>query len=119
MSFTATPSTHITGIDVVAGATTVPGTGSDKYLLIPMTSLPELDEAEVTGASSNICKVAFAFIERFFQIFNAMAAADRPVSWTAYNPTSQQDEVARTATRTITHKFDIAYPTLEVADEPA
>jgi len=117
MAFNPLPQSHITGLDVVAGGSTVPGIGTDKYLLIPMASIPELDEAECDEATGDIRKVALALEDMLYNVYNGMDAADRPVNWRHVRSTSP-DDAAGTSTRSYLATFVTTLPSVEVADEP-
>ncbi len=114
--FDPLPQTHIVGLDVVAGGSTVTGTGSDKYLLIPLTSIPQLSEAECDEATGSIQKVAFALAEKLYQLYAAMAVADRPAKWSSYrSPGTPDDDGVREAT--YTNRFTVVDSATEVQAE--
>lgn len=118
MAFDPLPQSHITGLDIVSGGSTVPGTDTDKYLLIPRTSIPELDEAECDEVTGDIRKVALALEDMLFNVYNGMDAADRPANWRHSRSTSPND-AAGTSTRSYYATFVTTFPSVEVADEPA
>jgi hypothetical protein len=84
MAFDPLPQSHIVGLDVVAGGATVTGAGSVKYLLIPLTSLPLLSEAECDEATGDIRKVALALCEKLYQIDEAITTANKSTKWRCY-----------------------------------
>jgi len=110
------PQTHITGLDVVAGGSTVTGSESDNYLLIPLTSIPELEEDECDEATGDIRCIAFAFSELLYQVYQAMATADRPTKWrSSRSPGTPDADGKRTAYYTNT--FSVEDTETEVEDE--
>jgi len=127
-----TPSTHIAGIDVLTSSLIgeltdqldgqhmvgPDATVGDKYLVIPITSIPQLEEAEVTDEAGDIRKVAFALAELLYQVYAAMPAADRPANWTAYRTAGAPDD-SGVRTPTYTNQFTVADSATEVIDEPA
>ena len=114
--FDPLPQTHIVGLDVVAGGSTVTGAGGDKYLLIPLTSIPQLAEAECDEATGNISKIAFALAEKLYQLYAAMAVADRPVKWASYrSPGTPDNSGVREAT--YTNRFTVVDSGTEVQAE--
>jgi len=110
------PQTHITGFALVDGGSDVPGTGSDKYLLIPRTSIPQLDVADCDEEDGDIRKVVFALCEMIYQVYAAMATADRPTKWASYrSPGTPDDDGIRTPT--YTNQFTVADSATEVVSE--
>jgi hypothetical protein len=126
MAFAPLPQTHIVGLDVVAGGSTVTGADTVKYLLIPLTSIPQLSEAECDetpynvdtnpNPTGNISKIAFALAEKLYQLYAAMAVADRPAKWSSYrSPGTPDNSGVREAT--YTNRFTVVDSATEVQAE--
>jgi len=116
MAFGKSPQTHITGLDTVQGTDTVAGTTADKYLLVPLTSIPQLTEAECDVTTGDIRKVVFALQEALYQAYAAMEVADIPTNWKAYRSPGTENN-AGYATRSYTNQFEILVSAVEVKDE--
>lgn len=117
MAFDKTPDTHITGIDIKSGGDSLAGAGTDKYLIIPITSIPELEVSEVQGGTGDIRRVIYALCRKFTDIYQAMALADRPTKWLTSFSTTVDGPNAGVATQHFNTRFDVNVGGFEVADE--
>ena len=70
MAFNPTPSAHIAGITVTSN-----------NLVIPLTSIPELTQAEVVDATGDIRKVAYALTQKLHSVYQNISAEDKPTKW--------------------------------------
>jgi hypothetical protein len=110
------PQTHIVGLDVKSGGDSLTGAGTVKYLVIPLTSIPQLSEAECDESTGSIQKVAFALAEKLYQLYAAMAVADRPAKWSSYrSPGTPDNSGVREAT--YTNRFTVVDSATEVQAE--
>lgn len=104
MAFDKTPSEHIAGITVTGG-----------NLVIPLASIPELVESEITGTNADIRKIAYGLLLKLHKVFVSMADEDKPKKWTSVRNT-QAPEDSATATRSFNMVFSINNPLNEVAE---
>jgi hypothetical protein len=92
--------------------------GTDVH--VPIATFPELTAAEAGAASGDIRKILFAILEQQWNVFRALATADKPtmmnmVKTATINPTTGDEE----------HLFTIRFTNTRVAqgsdvkDEPA
>lgn len=113
MAFSKTPTDWIPGIAHATAGSAV----AENSLVIPMTSLPELTQAELTGSGADIRRVLFAISEAVFQSWNNKPTADRPVRMTLSRTTTVNDALGVT-NRNYAFAFAIESASVEVAPEP-
>jgi hypothetical protein len=113
MAFNKSPQTWIPGIEYVASGSTVPANS----LVIPMSSLPELTEAELEGANADIRRILFAVNDAVYAAWNSKPTADRPARMTLARQTTVNDALGVT-TRNYTSSFVVTTGSFEVDDEP-
>lgn len=104
MAFNPTPSAHIAGITVTSN-----------NLVIPLTSIPELTQAEVVDATGDIRKVAYALTQKLHSVYQNIPAEDRPTRWSVVRNTSAGED-SPTALRAITATFTINNPLNSAAE---
>jgi hypothetical protein len=80
----------------------------------PIASLPELTAAEADGTTGDIRKVYFALCSQMQSVWDATAAADRPVKMLLYHTASVSGDVI---THTYTATFKNSITAQDVADE--
>lgn len=75
-------------------------------IVVPINSFPELEASEAAATTGDIRKVILALVDKFYDIYNGTAAADKPNKMQIYRSTSVND-VAGTTTRTYTFSFTV------------
>jgi len=48
------------------------------YITVPLGTFPELTAAEADASTGDIRDIIFAFLEKFWTVYNDLPAADRP-----------------------------------------
>ena len=99
MAYNKLPSAHIANISATSTA-----------LTLPLSSVPELSQAEVNDPSGDIRKVAYAFSQKLHSVYSNMLLDDKPVKWTSSRVTTAPAEDSLTATRSFTFTFQINNP---------
>jgi len=84
----------------------------------PIASLPEMTAAEADGTTGDIRKVLFALLNQLFEVYDALAAADKPTMMQMAKSSS-----VNTAGTEINQFFSVQFTntvaTQDVKDEPA
>jgi len=119
MAYSAVPTTHITGYQLVqaSGTTglTLTVVNAAYYVIIPLTTLASLTAEEANGSTGDIRKIWKALCELITTRWAAIAIADRPqkVNASALSIPTGADTV-----RTIhTMAFDQTVTAVDVSDE--
>lgn len=87
-------------------------------VVIPMSSIPELTQAELTGANADIRKVFFAISEAFYQSYVTKVNEDRPQRM-ALNRSTIVNDAQATTSRSYGLTFTVETLSVEVAAEPS
>ena len=109
MAFVKTPTSWIPGIAYDAS-------GGGK-LTIPLSSLPELTQNEITGSAADIRKIYFAVCEALHKAFADKPSADRPaymIAGKTYSPLG-----SGLPNRFFSFGFTIDIDDVEIAPEPS
>ena len=72
MAFNPLPQTWFTGM--TDGGTSCSATD----MVIPIGTFPELVASEIDSSTGDVRKFLFAFLEKCWSVYNALATADRP-----------------------------------------
>lgn len=86
-------------------------------IVVPIASFSELTAAEAAGDTGDIRSIIFAFLEQWFDVWNALATADRSTKMIIQRVQTGLPGAIIQQTYTVT--FQMAPTDLEVADEPS
>lgn len=86
-------------------------------ITVPIASFTELTAAEADGASGDIRKIAFAWMEALWAEWNSLATADRPTKWNLTKTASVNTSTGITTIQYI-QTFYVETTAQDVADEP-
>lgn len=110
MAFNPLPQSWFTGM--TDGSTSCSATD----MVIPISTFPELTAAEIDSSTGDIRKFLFAFLEKCWAVYNALATADKPSKMTMQKSVSVDTSTGvNTNTYIITIKTAVA--TQEVVSE--
>ncbi len=85
-------------------------------ITVPIASFPELTAAEADGATGDIRKVMFAVLDKLWDHWNSLPAADRPTKMQVRRSTITND-AAGTQDRAYTFTFTTAVSVEEIVSE--
>ena len=106
MAFNPLPQSWFTGM--TDGATACSATD----MVIPIGTFPELTAAEIDASTGDIRKFMFAFLEKCWAVYNALATADKPTKMTM-----QKSASVDTATGVITNTYVFTIKTAAATQE--
>ena len=85
-------------------------------VVFPIASIPEMTAAEAAAADGDMRKVLFAICDKMYEVYNALATANKPTKMTIYRSTSTND-LTGAVTKTYQFVFNVGVGSVEVVAE--